>query len=202
YSERPDFALHTTGGDIIHDLTTPSLQDQTFFSLIWDRDAGAYDLPWPGKGPLMAIHHETQPGHCWSFPGSSGHLGVSLAKRIFVEGVVIDHIPAHLTWDLTPAPRRMEVWGLLGSRADVQILTGSGLSGVAVRRQRSRFGDRVFLRLAHFEYDIHAPAAVQSFAVDSNIRALPISFDVVVLDVLDNWGNQNHTCLYRFRVHG
>ena len=59
-----------------------------------------------------------------------------------------------------------------------------------------------YIRLAKFTYDIHSPNNVQTFPVIPEIRELGLDFGIVVLRVLNNWGRDDFTCLYRFRVHG
>ena len=59
-----------------------------------------------------------------------------------------------------------------------------------------------YIRLANFTYNIHSPNNVQTFPVMAEIRELGIDFGIVVLRVLNNWGRDDFTCLYRFRVHG
>ena len=59
-----------------------------------------------------------------------------------------------------------------------------------------------YIRLANFKYNIHSPNNVQTFPVMPEIRELGIDFGIVVLRVLNNWGRDDFTCLYRFRVHG
>ena len=59
-----------------------------------------------------------------------------------------------------------------------------------------------YIRLASFTYNIHSPNNVQTFPVLPEIRDLGVDFGIVVLRVLNNWGRDDFTCLYRFRVHG
>ena len=59
-----------------------------------------------------------------------------------------------------------------------------------------------YIRLANFTYSIHSLNNVQTFPILPEIRELGIDFGIVVLRVLNNWGRDDFTCLYRFRVHG
>jgi SUN domain-containing protein 1/2 len=59
-----------------------------------------------------------------------------------------------------------------------------------------------YLRIAKFTYDIHASQNVQTFEVDPEVKGLGVDFGVVVARVLNNWGQDSYTCLYRIRVHG
>jgi SUN domain-containing protein 1/2 len=62
--------------------------------------------------------------------------------------------------------------------------------------------DAQYIRIAKFLYDAHSTRNIQTFPVDSDVRALGVDFGVVVLVVKNNWGRPEYTCLYRFRVHG
>ena len=55
------------------------------------------------------------------------------------------------------------------------------------------------LSLGVFEYDAENGAPLQMFHVENVPEEV---YPMVELDILSNHGNQNYTCLYRFRVHG
>ncbi|KZV59327.1 hypothetical protein PENSPDRAFT_595679, partial [Peniophora sp. CONT] len=148
--------------------------------------------------PAMAIHHETWPGYCWAFSGSSGRLGVYLARRIFMQSVTIEHLSASLAWDRSDAPRRMELWGLLETPG---VLAQA--DALIVQNRRTPSGDDFYLvRLAQFEYDLNYHSSIQTFPVDTAIQTLPVQFGTVILEIHDNWGLNDYTCVYRVRVHG
>ncbi|KZV63950.1 Sad1/UNC-like protein, partial [Peniophora sp. CONT] len=126
--------------------------------------------------PNMALHHINAPGYCWPFSGAQGHLGIRLARRIFVDEVTIDHVAEHLVWDRSSAPRQMSLWGLVDTKGK-------------------------WVSLATMSYDVSA-GAVQTFAVDSDIGELGVPFQTVMLVINDNWGAMDFTCVYRVRVHG
>ncbi|KZV61836.1 hypothetical protein PENSPDRAFT_592294 [Peniophora sp. CONT] len=217
-----DFALYTAGARVVADLTTPSREDPDSDSLgvmeqLWPfNEVSLPDVyPWP-EGPAMALHYDTQPGYCWPFAGSHGHLGIMLARRILVEEITIDHVASHLAWDRTPAPRNMELWGLIDLEDDLESASGwenvrlEGVEGVDVpyEDEDPLPGDMMhvlrgnaYMRLARFEYALEDATDSQTFTVDPNVRSLAVPFKTVVLLVYDNWGG-TYTCLYRVRVHG
>ncbi|KZV59793.1 hypothetical protein PENSPDRAFT_694837 [Peniophora sp. CONT] len=213
--ERPDFALYTTGGKTLSDLCSPprTKPAQSFFSWLssvtWEaarrqftgRERGRTEKPWP-LGSDMAIHYELNPGYCWAFSGSRGHLGVQLARPVIVEEVAIDHSRSH--WDSSQAPRFMELWVLIEGSEAVNKARRWEIDGEHVPPDdvQKLFGKDKYLRVGRFEYDLRAAQASQTFPVDSGFQALSLPVRIVFLLVLDNWGNQEYTCLYRFRVHG
>ncbi|KAH9960804.1 hypothetical protein BC827DRAFT_1260619 [Russula dissimulans] len=140
-----------------------------------------------GRPPITALHHETHVGHC--------QLGVTLSRVVRIEEVTIDHVA-----------RDMEVWGLVEGASNWATVAAwdeaRAKAGEEIPAQpRSLPSSARYVRIAAFEYDIEGPQAVQTFAVDEEVRELGMDFGIVALRVLSNWG-QEFTCLYRFRVHG
>ena len=223
---KPDFALHSGGARIIPSLTSPTfeIRPQTLGAQMIGLVTGSgYAV---GRPPITALHHEMQNGHCWPFAGKEGQLGVSLASPIFVEEVTIEHVAKSTAFDMRSAPREMEVWGLVEGKDNIarvrawkediatrkeaergQSSTPSDQDGsegsyneVAYPKTLPKYPE--YIRLTNFTYDIHSPNNVQTFSVLREIRELGVDFGIVVLRTLNNWGRDDFTCLYRFRVHG
>ncbi|KAF8808742.1 hypothetical protein BYT27DRAFT_7137253 [Phlegmacium glaucopus] len=229
---KPDFALHSGGARIIPSLTSPTfeIRPQSLGSQMIGLVTGSgYAI---GRPPITALHHEMQNGHCWPFAGGEGQLGVALASPIFVEEVTIDHVAKSIAFDMRSAPRQMEVWGLvegkdniarvrawkedIAARKEAEQLSveqssttndqdgsdGSydGYSNSEYPKTLPKYPE--YIRLANFTYNIYSSNNVQTYPVMPEIRELGIDFGIVVLRVLNNWGRDDFTCLYRFRVHG
>ena len=222
--EKPDFALHSVGAKIIPSLTSTSfeIRPQSLGSrMIGQITGNGYAI---GRPPVTALDHEVQNGHCWPFAGGEGQLGVALASPIFIEEVTIDHIPKSIAFDIRSAPRQMEVWGSVEGKDNIarvrawkedrketrQPTLGGGEDSPTTYHDKSEVVDYPktlpknpeYIRLANFTYDIHSPNNVQTFPVIPEIRELSVDFSIVALRVLNNWGKDDFTCLYRFRVHG
>ena len=203
---KADFALHSGGAMVIPSLTsnTHEIKPQGVRQQVVGYLTGhGYAL---GRPPITALHHETHVGHCWPFEGDQGQLGVTLSRVVRIEEVSIDHVARDVAWDLSSAPRKMELWGLVEGASNWAKVA-------AWDEARAKAGEEIpaqpgslpssarYVRIAEFEYDIEAPQEVQTFAVDEEVRERGMDFGIVVLRVLGNWGQQ-FTCLYRFRVHG
>ena len=225
---KPDFALHSGGARIIPSLTSPTfeLRPQSLGSQMIGLVTGnGYAI---GRPPITALHHEMQNGHCWPFAGGEGQLGVALASPVFLEEVTIDHVAKSIAFDMRSAPRQMEVWGLVEGKDNIARVR-AWKEGLAARKEAEQNGESTaaydqdgsggsdhsevvypktlpkypeYIRLANFTYNIHSPSNVQTFPVMPEIRELGVDFGIVVLRVLNNWGREDFTCLYRFRVHG
>ncbi|KDR76219.1 hypothetical protein GALMADRAFT_68048 [Galerina marginata CBS 339.88] len=214
---KADYALHSGGARVIPRLTSDVLEikprglGSQLVSLVTGN--GGY-IAHP---PAMALHPDLHSGRCWPFAGSHGMLGVALVAPIIVEEVTVDHIAAEVAFDMRSAPQDMEVWGMVDGQDNldrVQAWRAERAANKEAPGQQDTDVDEAvayppelpkhpeFIRLANFTYDIHAPSNVQTFPVDPEIKALGVDFGIVVLRVLSNWGRDEFTCLYRFRVHG
>ncbi|KXG47322.1 uncharacterized protein PGRI_011920 [Penicillium griseofulvum] len=58
-----------------------------------------------------------------------------------------------------------------------------------------------FYRIGKVEYDLHSPDYAQTFKLNTIVDVSTIRVDMVVFRVTSNWG-ANHTCIYRFKLHG
>lgn len=199
---KADYALHSGGARVIPSLTSATLevQPKTLQRRLYGLIMGTgYAV---GRSPVTALHHELHNGHCWPFPGQQGQLGVVLARgAVVIDEVSIDHVSKEVAFDLSSAPRDMEVWAMVEGADNLEKLKAL-IPDDSVPYPSTLPTSPQFIRLANFTYDINAPNYVQTFAVDPDVRALGLDFGIVVLRVLSNWGMDRYTCLYRFRVHG
>ncbi|KAI9512091.1 hypothetical protein F5148DRAFT_974196 [Russula earlei] len=204
---KADFALHSGGAMVIPSLTsdTHEIKPQGVRQQVIGYLTGhGYAL---GRPPITALHHETHVGHCWPFEGDQGQLGVTLSHVVRIEEISIDHVEHDLAWDMSSAPRQMEVWGLVEGASNWakvaaldEALTKAGKEFPT--QPKSLPTSARYVRIAQFEYDADVLSqAVQTFPVDEEVLESGMDFGIVVLRVLSNWGQQ-FTCLYRFRVHG
>ncbi|KAI9304904.1 UNC-like C-terminal-domain-containing protein, partial [Cunninghamella echinulata] len=167
-----DYALGTRGGRIL-----PGHTSQTFI-----KGAKGMISKWwlkrtrPQPSPLLAITPDAYVGHCWPMDGDQGSLGIHLAEPIFITSMTIEY-PSHnlLNHKMSSAPKEVELWGLKHDTTNA-------------------------IYLGSFTYDIKSSSSsIQTFTLDQHQDIL---FEGAVLRILSNWGNKDHTCLYRIRIHG
>ncbi|KAG2125365.1 hypothetical protein DEU56DRAFT_983275 [Suillus clintonianus] len=217
---RPDFALHSGGARPIPHLTsgTLELRPSTLQGQILGLITGhGYEV---GRSPITALHQDLHSGNCWPMTGSYGQLGVMLAFPAIVSDITIDHVAKEVAFDLSTAPKDMEVWGQVEGKDNLEKVA-AWRAEQAARREAAKEAEEAiseadleddypatlpmdvpFIRLASFTYDIHAHSNIQTFPVRQEVRDLSLDFGIVALVVKDNWGKDGYTCLYRFRVHG
>ncbi len=142
---------------------------------------------------------------CWINPSPGGQIGVVLAKPIRPYNVTIDHIPSYLASDISQAPRRMILWGVIdGSINKIRYtnLEASSRLMPQVNQSAPPIAHKyLFIPLVEFEYSIYDRTHVQTFDVPQAIVASNIDVGLVVLEVVSNWGT-DVTCMYRMCVHG
>ncbi|CAG11408.1 unnamed protein product, partial [Tetraodon nigroviridis] len=128
------------------------------------------------QSPRVVIQPDVYPGNCWAFKGSQGYLVIRLSLKIVPTSFCLEHIPRTLspTGNITSAPRDFTVFGL-----DDEYQEEGKLLGQYTYQED---GD-----------------ALQMFPVQEQNDK---SFQIIEMRVLSNWGHQEYTCLYRFRVHG
>lgn len=225
---RADYAMYSSGASVIPSLTSTTYEvkphgfTNKFLGIFTGQGTAV------GRPPVTALNHENHNGHCWPFEGTQGQLGVLLAFPTRVTEVTIDHVAKEVATDMRSAPRRMEVWALVEGaenleklrawqerreerRVQAELLDPSSLSSFdndsddlleEDEYPKTLPSNAPFLRLASFTYNAHSSSDIQTFPVRPSVRALEVDFGIVVLVVKSNWGRDEYTCLYRFRVHG
>ncbi|KAJ3510976.1 hypothetical protein NLJ89_g4374 [Agrocybe chaxingu] len=159
----------------------------------------------PGSSSLPSIRYlppRTSPNHPFESHRIASH-------RLFPPLLIARNPPRH-----AQRPREMEVWGMVEGKDNIGRLK-AWKDERAARKEMGQVDEYEsvaypktlpkhpeYIRLANFTYDIHAPQYMQTFPVDPEVKALGIDFGIVALRVLNNWGRDEYTCLYRFRVHG
>ncbi|KAG1876094.1 hypothetical protein C8R48DRAFT_627638 [Suillus tomentosus] len=217
---RPDFALHSGGARPIPHLTsgTLELRPSTLRGQILGLITGhGYEV---GRSPITALHQDLHSGNCWPMAGPYGQLGVMLAFPTIISDITIDHVAKEVAFDLSTAPKDMEVWGQVEGKDNLEKVAAWRAEQAARREAANEAGEAVseadleddypatlpsdvsFIRLASFTYDIYAPSNIQTFPVRQEVRDLSLDFGIVALVMKNNWGKDGYTCLYRFRIHG
>uniref|UniRef100_A0A3Q3N2N0 SUN domain-containing protein n=1 Tax=Labrus bergylta TaxID=56723 RepID=A0A3Q3N2N0_9LABR len=114
------------------------------------------------------------PGNCWSFKGGQGHLVIALSHPTAISHVSLGHISKTLspTLKITSAPKEFTVYGM-----ETEEDPGT--------------------KLGRFLYDEDGDQ-LQTFNIPSKENKI---FKYVKLQVENNWGNPDYSCLYSFKVH-
>lgn len=124
------------------------------------------------SNPENLLQTVNVPGNCFAFYGSQGRIRIKLGKKIAIKAVTLDHLK--LLADRSSAPKDFAVYGLANPDDPSEILLGK------------------------FTYEING-RSYQTFKITRYDDSL--MFEYVELHILNNYGKEEFTCLYRFRVH-
>lgn len=190
-----DFAQWSAGGKIIIPLTTPTFRVEGEGKWHWPIISPNNGQGREWRGPEVAISPVFGLGDCWPMKGTHGTLGVYLARTARVTSVTVEHAPRVLSFDVSSAPRDIEVWGTLTSPYTPGRYP-------RIRRGEEWEHELGLVLVAKFSYNVHAPLHAQTFPVLPQFNKLGHRIGMVVFFIRNNWGNADYTCIYRVRVHG
>lgn len=202
-----NYALKQCGAQIIPELTfaksTPIYPSAPTVGPEEDLDLLSDSVP-SNRDPDSSSHGGGLSPHCWSFYGSVGQLGFSLVELLNISSISIQH---NLSHDPATAPRLAVLWGLIdGDEAmarynelsDLRLQLQSYLPSEAARPMPE---DQAYMPLAMLNYNSHAAETRQTFSVFRNVTQSGLTFGILALQVLGNWGADS-TQLCGMGIHG
>jgi SUN domain-containing protein 1/2 len=195
----PDFALWSAGARIIPAFTSPTYDASQPKS--WFQGLFTSHIQPEWHFPEVAISPGLNVGNCWPMNGSSGAIGISLARDISPQSITIEHVPRHLSLDSRSAPKHLEVWSpvLDGMSDEIKgMTTVDFLDFLAQLGHSPTDAKHHFVFFSEMFYDVLSVDHIQNFPLQQQFLHVP----VIIVVVKSNWGNENFTCLYRIRVHG
>jgi SUN domain-containing protein 1/2 len=162
------------------------------------------------------------PGSCWPMSGSKGHVTIRLPYPVTVSALTLDHASPHLlseSMEFTSAPRKIRVIGYPPCTDDCRgmgfdLSKGSTLAtmdydkdGRHIQTFEISGGDASLEGECAESKEIlgscSAPPSLDEALVAPVIpEAISKEVSGIKLEILSNWGVEEYTCLYRFRVHG
>ncbi|XP_042364224.1 SUN domain-containing protein 3-like [Plectropomus leopardus] len=169
----PNFALESQGARVVHSLSSDTYWPQGT-GMFWSR-VFSWWHSCKTRRRVIQGQSSLHPGRCWAFSGDQGHLFISLSHPVSISHVTLGHISKSQSpnGNIASAPRVFSVYGM-----------------------RSEEEEGTLLRILMYDED---GAAFQTFKLPNADKGI---FKYVKLQIIDNWGNRDYTCLYSFRVHG
>jgi len=169
----PDFALESAGGSIHLSHHSPTCDVGTPIIKVFGLPL--WDDP---RSPRSVITPDALPNQCWPMKGTQGYVVIKLAAAINPTMVTLQHLDKRLdqySKDMyTLAPKEFEVYAWLDSKGSLKVKMGL------------------------FTY-LRNGSTIQSFKLKVKIQQ-PVLY--MELRIINNYGNDDCTCIYRFRVHG
>ncbi|OUM69083.1 hypothetical protein PIROE2DRAFT_57607 [Piromyces sp. E2] len=137
--DRPDYALKSSGGYILHSHTSRTYRGDIQYEEYEENEKESTSIhsslfkkhnhsflktllskylinagfsPYPS--PELVLDPHILPGYGWTMNGSSGYITIGLAKPIYPKSITIDHLPSNLNLEssMASAPRYIEVLGI------------------------------------------------------------------------------------------
>lgn len=163
--------------------------------------------------PQIAFSDNLNLGSCWAFHGQSGQLGVSLSRDAVLTDFGIVHISSNRTWLPTSSPRSVSLWiSVDDKQLRDQVLKilkyvyqkqNNTFIGGSNKTDIIPFGiDDKYLKILTVEYDAFNGDEFQVFPIPVEIQQLRIPTRLVLFEIESNWGNQEYTCIYQFKLFG
>eukprot|EP00833_Pecoramyces_ruminatium_P009390 jgi/Orpsp1_1/1183422/evm.model.c7180000085108.1 len=200
-SSKPDYALESSGAQIISHYTSESYHRYPDGGLAkaWANIFGMSGVLL-GKSPIVVLQPDTHAGNCWAMNGNSGYLTIKLSKSIIPSHITIEHmsqeesVPDSL---LSSAPKNIEIYGITDQTALEKATSHNSQS----------------LSLSTSPYAIHLASIIfnprenfiQTFPIsnEAKIKLQSVTpIQVIQFQIYSNWGETKYTCIYRVRVHG
>jgi len=165
--------------------------------------------------PETILQDSLLPGACWPVGMNGGGddkplVTIRLPTPATITAITLDHVSKLLVDDRSSAPKKVKVYGYAAC---------DSCQGLGFDRSSK-------MLLAEIIYDLNERDGgnIQTFEVETSPKAAvsedgscAASYDAgtcggggdatatvaaVSLEILENWGHADYTCLYRFRVHG
>lgn len=223
---KPDFADPASGAKIIPHLTSHSydwknglgFSDRQLHKLLGVLGFGRMKV----NRPLTAFNNDVKLGSCWPFNGPKGRIGVSLGKMASLTDVGIVHVRADQSPNPTSAPRIVSIYIqvedpelretiiklVLENTEDTDINIGDhdddDKNDQLQQHQKQGFLKlpEDYVKIMTIEYDLFHGEEFQVFPVPSYIKRLKLVTSKAVFSIENNWGHEEFTCIYRFRLFG
>ncbi|XP_065659382.1 SUN domain-containing protein 3 isoform X3 [Hydra vulgaris] len=168
----PDFALESAGGSIHMPHHSETCESGSPIIKV-------FGLPlWNDpRSPRSIINSDSLPGSCWPMKSSKGYVVIKLATMIKPTMVSLEHLDQRLDQysykTFKSAPKEFEVFAWFDAQG----------------ASKAKIGSYTYLRNS---------SAIQSFKLEKEVDNVLY----IELRILTNYGNEDCTCIYRFRVHG
>jgi hypothetical protein len=176
--------------------------------------------------PESVVQKKTLPGSCWPMEGSRGQFTIRLPYPVLVDVFSIDHVSSLIvTEDMRDsAPKKLKVIGYPACESDGCAALGFdvhdpmdiGFINYDPKGSDVQTFESVFAQAVRAEPDDELvdeeglpgfddeEAKEEGCSAGATICSTPpvVAFSGITVKVLENWGNPDYTCIYRFRLHG
>ncbi|KAL7040425.1 hypothetical protein ACKWTF_000386 [Chironomus riparius] len=125
--------------------------------------------------PEKAIQKNVEPGEAFCFKGNQGSITIKLSSPIVIDSITFDHVERSNTpnLDISDAPRFISISGM------------------------NKKHDEIGHNYGNFTFNV-INSNSQTFYFESSSE----KYLYIHINVTENYGHQDRTCIYRIQVHG
>jgi len=154
--------------------------------------------------PVAALEPWDDIGDCWCAPPGRGkaQLAVLLPRLIYPTAITVEHIQASASLDIAAAPKDMELWVQIHDEETREAVANAAFPLLGDVVDSSNNLGASYVRVANWQYSIHEPNHIQTFAMAVDLEHFDAKVEKVVVRATSNWGGQDYTCFYRLRLFG
>ena len=157
------------------------------------------------RAPVEALRSWQDMADCWCAaknPEGLSQIGVLLPYTIYPSTISIEHMPKQGTLEIDAAPKKMELWVDVRTRAKKQEVDEALDIYQSDFRECSKDapGD-TFVCIRSMIFDPVNSWHFHSYTIVDNMKEYEVPIKSAVLRITENWGHK-YTCLYRVRLHG
>ena len=173
-------------------LTSPTAEPPNFqwFGKFWSTSR---PFSYMQKPPVTVLAPWDEVTDCWcAAPAKDGSAQISMImmEGIYPDRLMIEHMPAGGTRRIANAPRTIEVWGDVGSKAEAKRLSEVMEETVPYPSQHActKRPSNTHICLARGTYNIHHHNHVQSLEIWTDAKNLEIAVHSFTIRIVNNWG--------------
>lgn len=158
--------------------------------------------------PVAALQRWDEATECWCAASSDdmgkAQITVRMEHQIHPKDLIIEHIPATGTLNISSAPRHIDLWAqmpktFVGDISDLQERLYD-FRGQTVKCQDPAPTNR-HICIGSGSYAIHSSTHVQTVSAMAPMDEFGIAVDTITVRAVSNWGGEA-TCFYRLRMTG
>ena len=189
---RYDFALQNIGGSVVSYHNTELMYSCSLFSIL----IGKCNKINP---PEKAIQKNVEPGEAFCFKGNQGSITIKLSCPIVIDSITFDHVERSNTPDLdiSDAPRFISISVSRHRSSSAISFKTLTLNSILLFQSMNKKHDENGHDYGNFTFDV-MDSNSQTFYFGSSLE----KYQYIQIDVTENYGHQDRTCIYRIQVHG
>jgi hypothetical protein len=154
--------------------------------------------------PIVALEAWEEHGDSWCTPlpnevnSKPAQLGILISRPVIPTQIIVEHALPNATLSSGTTPRVIEIFAHVPNY-DSRILASD--RSIELYGDNKQHLSEEWVKISEFNYHF-AYREAQSFPIELDLGLFSTSTRRMVVRVTDIWGDQDHTCIYRVKMHG